>query len=186
MAFGTTQLIGFGATAGSGSLAAFTNCVNITTTSGTAGFGVYTVVSKFLTPALAASGSICRLTLTGPGIGGQSISAMYIGQGATSGNAYDFDGGQVQVKFGGSGSRFLATSEVVVSDDVSFAITQAKPVLIAFNLDTAASNLTRATGLSSDYISYNLAAAEAANTSKSAGYEVQANRIHCTFKIEVA
>ncbi len=187
MAFGVTQLHGFGASAASGSLASFTNCVNITGTPTAAGYGVYTIVSKFLTPVLAASGSICRITLTGPSVGGQSISAMYIGQGATSGNAYDFDGGQVQVLFGGSGSRFLATSEVVISDDVTFAITGAKPILIAFNLNTAASNLARITGLSSNYINYQLGAvAEAATSAKSAGYEVQASRIHCTFKIEVA
>lgn len=165
----------------------FTDCVNISGTPGAAGFGVYTICVKFLPGALAASGSTCRLTITGPSIRDSSISSMYIGQAATSGNAYDYDGGQAQVTFGGSSAKLLGTNEVSVSDPVTFTIDQSRSIIVAFNLDTALSALAYISGLSSNYVSYNRAGSEAASlTSKSSGYAVQANRVLTVFKIEVA
>lgn len=184
MTLQSNHLIGFGAAATSGSLATFADCINITGAPTAGGFGAaYTLVSKYLVAAQTATGTIARITVTGPPSGSLPILACYIGLAATSGNAYDFDGGQVQVKFGGSGSRTIATSEVVVSDDIALAITGAKAIIVAANITgTGASR----TGLGSNYVTYFNPGGEAATTSKAAGYTIESGRIYSFLKIEVA
>jgi hypothetical protein len=185
MTLQSNHLIGFGAAATTGSLATFSNCINITPVSSVFGFGAYTVVSKYLVAAQTATGTIARITATGPSSGTLPLLAVYIGLAASSGNAYDFDGSQVQVFFGGSGSRTVATSEVVVSDDITFAITGAKPVLIAANFGTGSAS-PGVSGLGSNYITYFNTGASAATTAKAAGFTVESGRIYSFFKIEVA
>lgn len=185
MTLQSNHLIGFGAAATTGSLAAFTNCINITGTSVAGGFGVYTVISKYLVAAQAATGTISRITVTGPSSGSLPLLAVYIGNAATSGNAYDFDGSQVQVLFGGSGSRTVATAEVVVSDDIAFSVTGSKSILIAANFGAGSAGASIA-GLGGNYITYFNPGAQAATTSKSAGYTIESGRIYSMFKIEVA
>ena len=143
-------------------------------TAADANWANYTVVGKYMPAALAASGSSIRLKLQGPVVAGRTttINNVYIGLAATSGNAYNFDGGQVAVTFSGSASLTLGTGHVRTSDVITFTIDGSKAVLIAYNLNsTAANRLSYKTGLGGNYTMYRLSGTlQAATTAKNAGY----------------
>ena len=115
----------------------------------------FTVVAKYLAGAIVQTGNTVRLTLSGPLTAGHSatITAVYIGHIATSGNAYDFDGNQAQVTFGGSGSVTLGPNETKVSDEITFTISAAKALLIAYNQSTG-TYFPYKNGLGTNYLYY--------------------------------
>lgn len=191
MSFGVTQLIGFGAV-DQQSNAAFTDCVNITA-SGSAltggGYANFTIVTKYSVPILSAAGTICRITMQGPTSGQTSVTACWIGQGASSGNAYNFDGGQVQAKFGGSNSVTLGTGAIAVSDDIAFSINLSRSILVAFNISgsPASQQTVRRTGLGGNYVAYEGAGVQEAGTTLKAGsYGISNGVAYAPFRIEVA
>lgn len=129
----------------------------------------FTFVQKYL-PAVLIGGSTVRIGLRGPVSGNTVISAVYIGQVATSGNAYDFDGNQVQVLFGSSGSITLPANSDIVSDNIDFSISGSSAILVAFDL-TNGSPYNYATGFGTNYIAYaKTGVSEAATTAKATGY----------------
>lgn len=184
MTLQSNHLIGFGA-AQAGSLATFQNCINITGSPTAGGFGVYTVISKYAVAAQLATGTTARLTVTGPSSGTLPLLAVYFGFAASSGNAYDSESGHVQVLFGGSGSRTVATNEIVVSDDINFAVTGSKSIIVAANFGAGSVGASIA-GLGSNYVTYFNTGAQAASIARSAGYTIESGRIYSMFKIEVA
>lgn len=149
----------------------------------------YTVVTKIPAAYFAIDGSSCRLRLVLPKTAG-TITNIYIGQVATSGNAYDFDGNQVEVRFAGaSGVTWLASSAVhdITSDEVSFPITGTSAIIIAFNIGTTTTIMKTTTlafssstgdgipaySTGDPVISYyHSALSEAGTTSKTASYTV--------------
>lgn len=171
----------------------FVDCVNITATGSAltgGGYAGYTIVCKYFPAILAAGGSLARITVFGPSSGTSSLNACWIGQVANSGNAYDFDGGQQQAFWtaaGGSSAITLGTGASAVSDNITFAVTQAKAILVAFSFAASpASNDVRRTGLGSNYASYlGAGLQEAATTVKTGGYAPEAS-INVAFRIEVA
>lgn len=192
MTLQVNQLIGFGATT-SESVASFADCVNVAasgtnnTTGG--GYAGYTLITKFGQPELAASGTVSRVTLYGPSVNLLTIGACWIGQATTSGSAYNFDGGQVQVLFSGSASRTLGINEVVVSDDVNFAVSGSRSILVAFQFPASplTANVYRKTGLSANYVGYEAASVqEAGTTAKVGSYTPFSGRAFVCFRLEVA
>lgn len=168
----------------------FVDCFNITT--GTffpngGGYANSTIVSKFLPVALLAGGSIGRLTLTAPTSSG-SLANVYIGQVANSGNAYDFDGGQVPILFNsGSSSVTLSSGATVVSDNFTFAVTQAKAIILAYGYSGTTSAGVRRSSLGSNYVSYEYYSGNQAGTTvKTAGYTVDSGTVNIGFRLEVA
>jgi hypothetical protein len=67
------------------------------------------------------------------GTNGQ-IDAAWIGHAAGAGDAYDFDGNQVQLKFGGN-NNVAVTAGTTISDTATFAYDATKPLIVsvAFN-----------------------------------------------------
>jgi hypothetical protein len=59
------------------------------------------------------------------------LVSAWIGQQAASGDVYDFDGKQVQLKFGGSNSRSLSGAEVFQSDAVAFSFDRTRPLIVS-------------------------------------------------------
>jgi hypothetical protein len=129
----------------------------------------FTFVQKFLPSVLSGAGTV-RIKLRGPGTGSTVISAIYIGQVATSGNAYDFDGNQVQVLFGSSGSVTLDPGSEISSDNIDFNINGSSAILIAMDV-TSGSPYTYGTGFGANYIAYaKSGVSQAATTAKSTAY----------------
>jgi hypothetical protein len=80
---------------------------------------------------LSTSGSHVRATLKASSLAGCSIDACYIGHRAASGDLYDFDGSQVQLKVAGSGSFTIATGDTALTDAATYALDETKDVLVA-------------------------------------------------------
>jgi hypothetical protein len=88
---------------------------------------------------LSTSGTATRLTLQAANAAGCSIDGMYIGHQAGAGDAYDFDGGQVQVMVGGSGSFSISAASAVVTDTIAFALDETKNLIIAIHFNSTSS-----------------------------------------------
>lgn len=147
----------------------------------------FTFVQKIKPGAFLAGvgGPYVRMRLTGPSAGVPStdpdpttISAVYIGNAATSGDAYSFDGNQTQVTFSGSGSIVLPVSSLasaasVKSDTIlpATAIDWTKDVLIALDV-TSGSDYRYSTGHNTtNFIAYaKSGVSEASTTDKGASY----------------
>lgn len=166
----------------------------------------FTFVQKFKPGAFLAGtgGPYVRVRLTGPPAASPAgdpdpttISACYIGNVATSGKVYDFDGNQTQVTFGGSGSVGLplhasASLASVTSDIIgpTTPIDWTKDVLLAFNV-TSGSDLRFSTGHGANFIAYaKTGTSEAASTTKGASYVTTApggsGRVNFVTGIETA
>lgn len=161
----------------------------------------YTIVTKIPAAYLTQSGSSCFLSLVLPVTAG-TISNIYIGNVATTGNAYDFDGNQVEVKFGAaSGTTWVVGGpNAISSDEIAFAITRTSALLIAFNMSTS-TTILRSTTLAyspttgigiqgystgNPIVSYvHSALAEAGTTAKTTGYTTVSGTIYGVYVIDV-
>lgn len=180
-----SELVGFNAGLSDLSFSNAWSAQSITPTNG-GQFNGYTLVNKFLPGALSGGGSTVRVSVwtwtTAPFV----IAALYIGHAATSGYAYDFDGNQVELLFGGGSGTTIPAGGTNTSDPTSFGLDAERALLVAMDVTTAtASNLV--SGLGSNFISYwKPSSAQAGTTLKSSGYSSSVGDIYTTFKIEVA
>lgn len=105
----------------------------------TVGASNITLIVKYAAAALKQTGSTVQLTIQGSAGGSTTCTAAWIGLPAASGNAYNFDGNQVQFLFNGNGTPPVigpALTNTVTSDNLSFTIDGSKAVLIAFNINS--------------------------------------------------
>lgn len=146
----------------------------------------YTVVNKFLPGSLVASGANCRIKLAAYTTQPITINTLYIGNPATSGNAYNFDGNQVQGKFNSSAAVTIPKGGTVYTDNIQFSLDQEQTILVAMDLGTAAA-VSRVTGLGSKFVRYYKSGTQqAGTTSKSTGYSSTSGYLYITFDIEVS
>lgn len=151
--------------------ASFTQALAINNNSSINGTASATWVDKYQSNTLTAGGSNVRLTFKAPSGGKTWITACYIGNAASTGNAYDFDGSQVQVTFNsGANSATINASTSVVSDTISFSVNPANVILVAFNMPTTSWFNGFGTSLGAKYVRYTHIANQAASTVKSASY----------------
>lgn len=105
---------------------------------------------------LPSTGSKVRVTASAVSAGGtMGISGMYVGHAAASGDVYDFNGSQVQILFGGSGTVNVSAGATTLSDEINFTFDATKPLIVsvAFN---ASFTGRRSAGLPSGFDSYDL------------------------------
>lgn len=151
-----------------------------------------TILTKILPAAMSAGGTSTRITFYGPASGFVGLNAIWIGQAASSGNAYNFDGGQAQVNFGGSAALNMSAGGVYLSDTISFAITLTRAIIVAFNVNptpttAGTNNLQRRTGLGSNFTTYEaFSIQEAGTTLKAGSYTATSGVSYPPFLIEVA
>jgi len=81
--------------------------------------------------SVPATGSKLRITVQGGNTSGVTWDKMYVGHAASSGDAWDFDGTQVQVTFGGNVTGSVGFPQALVtSDEVTYAFNKTKPLVI--------------------------------------------------------
>lgn len=68
------------------------------------------------------------------GAGDMNVTGAYIGEQASSGDAYDFSTTPTQLLFSGLGSFTLGLGSVISSDKITFSIDETKTYLIAFQM----------------------------------------------------
>lgn len=87
---------------------------------------------------LTTSGSKGRITLNHNSVD-YKISGCYIGHQASSGDPYDFDGGQVKVTFdSGADGCTISAGVDKVSDEITFALDETKAIVISYYVSDAA------------------------------------------------
>lgn len=89
-----------------------------------------TIISKIRPILLSGFGSSIKLELQGPQITDLEVQALYIGNAAASGNAWDA-AAVTQITVGGSGAFTLTAGEVTETDAVSFAFDPARAFTLA-------------------------------------------------------
>ena len=114
------------------------------------------------------------------------IDEVWIGHAAASGDPYDFDGGQVQLKFGGSAgiSLLAGTDDEAWSDVADFTVDHTKPLLIAVNYSAGVIALSTGAGLGCT--AYNKTDGTDAGATDKTGYATAANALYLIDKIRTA
>lgn len=175
-------LTGVGGGIGGGGGIVWTQTFSQSLTGNSTGWLNYNLRQVLNSSLLSTSGTAARLTLTCP-VGGCSIDALYIGHQALSGNPYDFDGGQVQVKVGGSGSFSVGSASSVLTDSIAFALDHTKNVVIAMHFNgSSAIGVGSASGATYYYA---LTANEASATIPSGSYSDNTSSVALIAMIEV-
>jgi len=144
-----------GIVGGGGSYGVFSQTLNIDNV----GWIGYSVRTKIPSSALSASASKVSIRLEAASTEGMKIVQCYIGHAAASGNAWNFDGGQVKVTFGGADNGTITAGSTLESDTVSFNLDKTKDLIIAFditNTDTANDSAKTAEGVSGHFKYSNL------------------------------
>jgi len=127
----------------------------------------------------------CRVTFGCGTSEGAIIGTAYIGHAASSGDAYDFDGSQVQLKFSGTNSATISANGSVVSDTATFTIASGKNLVVAFWVGSAASDGLRRKGTISGYDYYYLNSGTSdAHTSDTSGYSPVGTSANTVFRVE--
>jgi hypothetical protein len=110
---------------------------NLPTGNGWDGYSIRVVIPS--TNIVAASGGHISVSIVSiAGSSGAGLTGAYIGNQASSGNAYNFDGGQVRLTFGGSGTITGVTgANTYVSDFVPFRYTAGKALVFAIDVSVS-------------------------------------------------
>lgn len=157
---------------------------NLAGTSST-GWNGYTMRTIILAAALSEGGSKVRLSLTAGTGEGSSIDACYAGHVAAAGDAYDFDGSQVQVTVGGNGSFVIPAGQTVVTDEINIALDETRNFMVAVHFNSASNdNIGGAAAVGTVNHYYKAAVSEAGITNVS-GYSAGLSNNRGVSKVEV-
>lgn len=138
-------------------------------------FGAFNIIVK-VEPVYLVHGAVLRTITLTPATSGTdgAIDAVWIGPAAKSGDGYDFDGTQVQVKFGGSNSvTLVAGGSDQVSDDISLTIDASRPLLMAFHNSASGSYRQRSGEFSTN--GWSKSGADDTSTTDKTGYSASGN-----------
>ena len=98
-----------------------------------------------------------------------SVDEMWVGNQADSGDAYDFDGNQVQVTFNGGDTSSGTVSEEIYTDIVSFNLDLSKSIIVSLDVSTT-SYVPKASGTGKNVRCYYKAVAGESGDSDVTGY----------------
>lgn len=141
---------------------------------------------QFAAAALSTSGGLVRITFQAGSSQDATISSCYLGHAAGAGDAFDFDGTQVQVTVGGSISFTIPANSSVLSDLIPYTFDETKSFIVAayFNGGTSHDMIRANTGLANT-TKYEKTAADETATANVTGYSSAAG-CRLINKIEVA
>jgi hypothetical protein len=149
-------------------------------------FSGYTVLTKIRRQENLVGGSRVRLRLRAPNGADVTMTAVYFGECATSGNAYDFSTTPTQLTFGGSASVTIPAKGIAVSDPIVFDFNVARHHIVAANVSS--STLRRfASKAGTRYVTsyYKAATSEAGTAAKSTDYTAVADTAYSVELIRV-
>ncbi len=151
-----------------------------------------TIVQLIPASQFSANGSQFRLTLVAGTTGTAVVTEMWAGSAAGSGNVYDFDGTQVQVKSGGNAAFNISANGTLVTDANAYSFDKTKNFLVAWYYSTT-SNIGMwggSTGSAPPVGSlgcarYYTAGNTASTTTKAGGYSSNASYVDFVTTLEV-
>lgn len=132
---------------------------------------------------ITISGSKVRISIQGGNTEGAQIDALYIGHAAAAGDAYDFDGTQVQCLSGGLTTFTVGVNATLLLDEVTYALDETKNFIVAAHFNNAAADNIGGRAIAG-YTSYSKAANEAGTTDVT-GYTASGSTLRLVNKIEV-
>jgi hypothetical protein len=111
--------------------------------------------------------------------GGLKLTKIYIGHQASSGDAYDFDGNQVEVKFAGGSGVTIAINTTATSDWTTFALDDTKNLIVSFDVanDTNNDDISTNNSAGGNFNSYYKVPAAEAEVTNVTGYSVQSGQL---------
>lgn len=115
----------------------------------------YAMRQRIEAAAITGNGPTCTVELIAHGSNDLPIDQAYIGQAASSGNNWDFDGNQVQITFdGGNSGTTVSAGTTVVSDDISFSIDDTEALIVAFDILTGGDYRPKTEGTKTNFSNY--------------------------------
>jgi len=156
--------IGFSATATEAQTAIFKD-----TLSGSTGnwknVGLRTVIAPAALSGTTGTTSITVKIATAAGTGtGSQIAAAWLGEGASSGNTYNFDGNQVQLTVGGSKTVAINGAVSITFDAATFNYNPAKNLVLAIDFANVGGPVNCATQTNANVSSWYGTVGSAGNT----------------------
>lgn len=149
-------------------------------------FSGYTVLTKIRRQENLVGGSRVRVRLRAPNGADVTLTAVYFGECATSGNAYDFSTTPTQLTFGGSASVTIPAKGIVVSDPIVFDFNAARHHIVAANVSSGTLRRFSSPAGTRHVLSYYKAAtSEAGTAAKSTGYTAVADTAYTVEIIRV-
>ncbi|KKN73621.1 hypothetical protein LCGC14_0399370 [marine sediment metagenome] len=132
---------------------------------------------------ISASASIVKVTFEARSDIALEVIKAYIGHPAGAGDPYDFDGNQVELKFGGGSGFSIGVGETIVSDQTTFALDNSKNIIISFDTDTEGNMRLKITG-DGDYKGYYKSATAEAEVTNVTGYTLNSGWLSSVNNIE--
>jgi hypothetical protein len=131
-----------------------------------------------------------RITLkfTAATMAGSMIDEVWVGPQATSGNVYNFDGTQVQIKFSGNNSYTLAgtgTIQTVVSDWIPYSVYTASRKLIVRSHYSGTVGVRLSSSLSGQDLWYLAGASQAGTTAPTGTWANTGSGTYAVMQIEM-
>lgn len=145
------------------------------------------IVQRINGVAISRGGTFVKLTLVGLPNQATQLAAVTISHPVAAGAPQPWDSADppLPVTFGGAAAVTLQNGVPVVSDIISFPVTQAEDLLIALDVSAASQNVLRR-GVTGAQAYRRINTAEAATQDRSAGYGTENNLAYCIERIEVA
>lgn len=145
------------------------------------------IVQRISGTAITRGGTFVKLTLVGLPNQVTQLAAVTISHPVAIGAPQPWDSADppLPVTFAGAAAVSLANGVPVVSDIISFPVTQGEDLLIAFDVSAASQNVVRR-GVTGAQAYRRINTAEAATQDRSAGYATENNLVYCIERIEVA
>ena len=182
---GVTHLIGFGASTSGGTT--WVNTYSVTMTGAQGGRANYNYRNWYSAGLLSQSATAgkTRITFTNASGGGNhTIDSCYIGHAAGAGDAYDFDGAQVQVLVGASGSFSVLTASDVVSDEINFSLDETKNVIVSLHINSGFSSNGTYKAADANQVGYSKSGSDESSTTNVSSYSADNGPVYIK-KIEV-
>jgi hypothetical protein len=146
------------------------------------------IVQRIGGAAITRGGTFVKLTLVGLANQVTQLAAVTISHPVAAGAPQPWDSADppLPVTFGGGGAAVALQNGVpVVSDIITFPVTQGEDLLIAFDVSATSQNVLRR-GVTGTQAYRRNNTAEAATQDRSAGYGTENNLAYCIERIEVA
>ncbi|MGB3899499.1 MAG: hypothetical protein WA973_13195, partial [Mesorhizobium sp.] len=148
-----------------------------------AGWNGYTIRQWLSKTTYAASGgSKIRITLEAGSTAGFTIDDCFIGYGAASGDAYDFDATPTRLTFSGSNGATVSAGGALVSDELPFSLDPSKDLIVSAHFSST-SSVANVASSSGSHQGYYRSGVNQAGTVDVSGYTT--SRSYLVSKVEI-
>lgn len=140
---------------------------------------------RFAAALFSVAGSKIRLHFTGSTAIDSNIGPVYVGHGASAGDAYDFEAAPTQVTFqGGNASAVIPAGDTFASDLIDFDYDDTKPLLVAM-YQSGTGTGTRYADPGANYAQYHKIASDETSVVDATGYTTTANRLRLISAVSI-